>query len=314
MNVLQSLKCAETLLSSLQSSVRGKNCTRSLSHLRIATPTGSNASNHSEDSTRPGPLLGATWCCRQSHRTIYTKYKGMDRDWVATLQQKIDFSPDAVREMLERKELKRLREGQQFNYLRHQILDSDLSVAHMIVARGGSVKMLGDDKWVKLTADKKVPLPNKKDSSYKLEAIDASGLDLVYEAFENFFNLRHLAHLDLSNGKRIDDWCINSLHSLSGTLRYLNVSGCPNVTEKGLATLHKLKLDTLVMNDMPSLTDPQLSLMLLEEMIPSTLIISELDYTQLPAPENPDQLTSGTQQADEEPTDDDVKSVDASQR
>jgi len=306
MNSLHSLKCTEMLLSTIQSTHRGKKCIRSLSHLilnhRIATPTCSNHKHDSNSTIKQAPLLQASWCCRHSHRTFYNKYTGLDRDWVAKMSQNIDLSPEAIKEWMDKRELNKLREEQKFNFIRHQILDSDLSAAHMIVGRGGSVKMLGDDKWVKLTADKKVPLPNKKDSSYKLECIDASGTNLVYEAFENFFNLQHLAHLDLSNTPHIDDWCLNRLHQLPN-LRYLNVSGCPNVTEKGLASLHKLKLDTLVMNDMPSLMDPELSLMLLEEVLPKTLIISELDYMTLPPPEaEAEKLASGEQQ--EAPVDD----------
>ena len=47
------------------------------------------------------------------------------------------------------------------------------------------MKMVDNDKWMKIN-NKQIDLPRKYDHRYKLEAIDASGLPLMYESFGNF--------------------------------------------------------------------------------------------------------------------------------
>ena len=69
---------------------------------------------------------------------------------------------------------------------RHAVLGPDLATAHFMVARGAEVKMKGQDFWVRKTDDGKVPLPNKVDKSLKLEAVDATGTEIMYESFDNF--------------------------------------------------------------------------------------------------------------------------------
>lgn len=229
------------------------------------------------------PLLGVTWCCKQSYRSIYSKEDGFKRDWIATIQQKIDLSPESLHGWVDRKMFERTREQQQFIAQRHYILGPDLATAHFMVARGASVKMVGHSNWVKSTKDKKVPLPNKKDHTFKLEAVDASGIDLMYEGLDNFIQLTSLAYLNLSNCEHIDDWCLDRLHQLKRALRCLDVSGCANVTERGLASLHKLDLEQLVMRNMSGLESPELTVLMLEDIMPNTRIVTDVDYSTLPA-------------------------------
>lgn len=85
---------------------------------------------------------------------------------------------------------------------RHRMLGNELAAAHVIVARGGKVKFMGQDTWVtdyRKDAKPGVPeedlpvmklelctLPVNYDARYRLEAIDASGVELFYEGLENF--------------------------------------------------------------------------------------------------------------------------------
>ena len=69
----------------------------------------------------------------------------------------------------------------------------ELSVAHFIVARGGAVQFVGSDRWIEneesnsfwqgsRSHDKL--LPTKNVPGYKVEAVDATGLDIMYDSFD----------------------------------------------------------------------------------------------------------------------------------
>merc|ERR1712038_1879987 len=230
------------------------------------------------------PLLGASVCCRQLRRALYIRESGVPRDFMAALQKDYDVSPEGFKNWINKEKFAYERDSQKYVYERHEILGPDLACCHFMLARGASCKFVGDDHWVKVSKDdKKIPLPNKRDLRFKLEAMDASGTNLMYEGFDNFTSLKWLKHLDLSNCEFIDDWCLDRLQQNKFTLRSLNLSGCNNITERGLAALHKINLDRLVIRNMRSLSDPELTVMLLEDMMPNTRVISDVDYTQLPS-------------------------------
>ncbi len=51
-----------------------------------------------------------------------------------------------------------------------------------------------------------------------------------------------LKYLNVSGCPLIDDWCLDCLgQEFADSLLLLDLSECPQVTEKGLASLHKLK-------------------------------------------------------------------------
>lgn len=53
-------------------------------------------------------------------------------------------------------------------------------------------------------------------------------------------NLKALKYLDLSRCANIDDWSLSRLHAFGDTLQELSLAGCPQITERGLGTLHHL--------------------------------------------------------------------------
>ena len=67
------------------------------------------------------------------------------------------------------------------------MLGPDLATAHFVVAQNGSVKFDGFDKWFQKGADGKyfLPLPS---SDVKLEAVNVSNTNMIYESFDNFGN------------------------------------------------------------------------------------------------------------------------------
>lgn len=54
-----------------------------------------------------------------------------------------------------------------------------------MVKRGAKVKFVGRDQWFKQDKDGHMYLPNRFIPNMLLEAIDASGMEMSYVAFDN---------------------------------------------------------------------------------------------------------------------------------
>ena len=53
--------------------------------------------------------------------------------------------------------------------------------------------------------------------------------------------LEHLRYLNFSKTVNFDDWCMAKMYQFQNSLEFLDISGCWEVTENGLACLHSLK-------------------------------------------------------------------------
>lgn len=168
--------------------------------------------------------------------------------------------------------LEEFRKDQSYKMDRVSILGEELSASHFILMRGGAVKFYGSDFWHK-SKDGEVGLPNRYTDGMVVEAIDASGTQLLYEGIENFAYLKALRHLNVSNCPNFDDFCLNGLQLLKN-LETLDISGCPLIKDNGLACLHHLKnLKLLNIADLPNVKNPELMTLLLEEELPNCTII-----------------------------------------
>ncbi|XP_052828863.1 distal membrane-arm assembly complex protein 2 isoform X2 [Octopus bimaculoides] len=156
------------------------------------------------------------------------------------------------------------QQDQKFRPERHKILGPDLASAHFLLARGASVKFLDDDMWHRAIQNK-ILLPRHKIDSMYVEGIDASNTRLMYEAFDCLANLSKLRYLSLKNCEFIDDWCLDRFHIFRDTLEFLDLSGCSNISERGIASLHKLsKLDSLILKDLPNLKELEFVVVMLQ--------------------------------------------------
>lgn len=55
-------------------------------------------------------------------------------------------------------------------------------------------------------------------------------------------NLNYVKWLSLRNSPHIDDWCLDRISRIfNETLEYIDVSGCKNLTDKGIGTLHRCR-------------------------------------------------------------------------
>ena len=68
---------------------------------------------------------------------------------------------------------------------RHKVLGPDLATAHFLVKRGARVKFINRNSWFKRDKQGHMYLPNQFVPGMHLEAIDATGLQMSYVAFDN---------------------------------------------------------------------------------------------------------------------------------
>ncbi|XP_041352812.1 distal membrane-arm assembly complex protein 2-like [Gigantopelta aegis] len=213
---------------------------------------------------------------RQSLIASYDKKEGVPRDFLCWLQQ--DLSLPAIRQKLRVTSFQLDREDQKYRPERHKILGPDLATAHFIVKRKGAVKFVGHDSWFRLNKAGRYNLPNRRVDGMELEAVDASGTKLMSAGFENFVDLENLRYLNVSNCVNMDDWCLACFHQFADTLEFLDISDCPQITERGIACLHHLKhLQALKMKNLPKVENPQLVILMLEELLPNCKIFGP-DY------------------------------------
>ena len=68
---------------------------------------------------------------------------------------------------------------------RHKVLGPDLATAHFLVKRGAKVKFINRNSWFKRDKQGHMYLPNQFVPGMHLEAIDATGMQMSYVAFDN---------------------------------------------------------------------------------------------------------------------------------
>ena len=64
-------------------------------------------------------------------------------------------------------------------------LGPDLAASAFLIARGGTVKFVGKEPWVKKTGVQLVSLPGKFDPEFKLEGIDCSRVKFHHVGMDN---------------------------------------------------------------------------------------------------------------------------------
>lgn len=167
-----------------------------------------------------------------------------------------------------------------FSEGRFKALRGELAAATFLVHRNAAVRFHGSDRWI--ARDKEtgnVDLPRKYVEGYKVEAIDMRDFAIQCHGFENLRGLEHLRSLALRNQPLVNDWFIDTITALfSKTLEYLDVSGCDNVTERGLAVLHRCrKLRILHLENMKNVGNIELLAIHLEEVLPD-LTVEGVNY------------------------------------
>lgn len=152
-----------------------------------------------------------------------------------------------------------------------------MAAAHFLVHRGGAIKFHNEDKWIKFEKYKYNSLPIHYDSTKVLQAIDCSEMNIYYEGLVNLRGLKNVEWLSFNGCEHIDDWCLDRISNIfSHSLIYLDLRDCPNITERGIGALYKMKkLKLLYLDDLLKDTRFEMTCLLLQEVNPSLDIRSE---------------------------------------
>ncbi|XP_008853235.1 distal membrane-arm assembly complex protein 2 isoform X2 [Nannospalax galili] len=140
--------------------------------------------------------------------------------------------------------------------------------ALFILKLGGAVKFQ-DKEWIRPNERGRFSADFLAFREVPVEAVDASGCAINYLGLDNLLALKELQSLSLQRCPNVDDWCLSRLYPLAGSLQELLLAGCPRVSERGLACLHHLQnLRRLDISDLPAVSHPGLTHILVEEMLP----------------------------------------------
>ncbi|EFP10441.1 hypothetical protein CRE_22919 [Caenorhabditis remanei] len=195
-----------------------------------------------------------------------------------TQMRYVDHSIDNIRRYRRYKNFQHMQYDQRVIPERLLFLGADLAAAHFLVHRGAAVKFVGDDNWYKKDKWNNYSLPGRKVDNLFIEAIDASGTQIMFEGLENLENLQHLRLLRLANCEWIDDWSCGRIGGLLPNLEMLDLSGCPRISSKGLMGLkNSKKLKFLRLEGLEDVKNLGKSALILEDLIPSLTVIG-MDY------------------------------------
>ncbi|XP_029387518.1 distal membrane-arm assembly complex protein 2 isoform X2 [Mus pahari] len=126
-----------------------------------------------------------------------------------------------------------------------------------------------DEEWIRRNNRSHFLAEIQKFQHVPVEAVDASGCAINYQGLSNLLPLKELRSLSLQRCPNLDDWCLSRLYLLAGSLQELSLAGCPRISERGLACLHHLQnLRKLDISDLPAVSHPGLTQILVEEMLP----------------------------------------------
>lgn len=127
----------------------------------------------------------------------------------------------------------------QFNALdidRIKKFGPDRTCAEWILRNGGTVKFVNFTEYSKDYNE----LP-PEGTLVKLKEVDASNTNIMNCGFEHFKGCKYIDSLIFHKCVYVDDEALVSLHHLNNSLKKLQISSCPNVTDKGVLSLAALK-------------------------------------------------------------------------
>lgn len=220
-----------------------------------------------------------SWISKEDHSNIMDPTRAFydDTNQVDTLrflQTPINLSPSAIKKWWNNRQEHRAMMLQSYLPDRNRILGNELAAAHFLVFRGGAIKFHNSDEWIKSDKNNDYNLARFYEPDKILQAIDCSGMDLFYEGLLNLKGLQKLEWASFNEVERLDDWFLDRLSNIfRHSLVYLDIRNCPNYTERGLATLHRMdKLRILCIDDMLLTTSFEMTCLMLQEHNPELQI------------------------------------------
>ncbi|XP_029782011.1 distal membrane-arm assembly complex protein 2 [Suricata suricatta] len=180
---------------------------------------------------------------------------------------------EVLRDYLLRKQVMKVNQkNRPFIYIK-QRYGPYVAGAYFILKQGGAVRFQGKE-WIRPNQRGHFSLDFLKLQAVPVEAVDASGCAINYQGLDSLLALKELQSLWLQHCPHVDDWCLSRLHPLASSLQELSLAGCPRISERGLACLHHLwNLRRLDISDLPAVSNPGLTRILVEEMLPNCEVL-----------------------------------------
>ncbi|KAK1330165.1 hypothetical protein QTO34_010351, partial [Cnephaeus nilssonii] len=183
------------------------------------------------------------------------------------------YDVEALREYLFQKQVSKVhKKNRSFTGIKNRY-GPYVAGAYFVLKQGGAVKFQGKE-WIRSTEHGYSRLQLLNLQEVPIEAVDASDCAINYEGLDNLLVLKELQSLSLQRCPHVDDWCLSRLHQLASSLQELSLAGCPRISERGLACLHHLQnLRRLDISDLPAVSNPGLTQILVEEMLPKCEVL-----------------------------------------
>ncbi|XP_042561188.1 distal membrane-arm assembly complex protein 2-like isoform X3 [Clupea harengus] len=156
----------------------------------------------------------------------------------------------------------------------------NIAAAYYILSLKGSFRFAGQTEWFQPDARGKFSFDFMNFPTSMIEEVDLSGTPINRDGLDNLVSQLHLRRLSLRGCPEVDGWFLTRLHMFSDSLEELDISHCPRITVGALCALqHLRKLHRLNMSSIPSLQNPGLVRILMEEMLPHCLVTGA-EYSQ----------------------------------
>nr|XP_019606998.1 PREDICTED: ATP synthase subunit s-like protein isoform X2 [Rhinolophus sinicus] len=201
--------------------------------------------------------------------------EGNQSKWGKLLQFLADrfYDVEALREYLFQKQVSKIHQkNRSFTYIKERY-GPYVAGAYFILKQGGAVKFQGKE-WIRSNGRGHCSLQFLNFQAIPVKAVDASDCAINYQGLDNLLALKELQSLWLQRCPHVDDWCLSRLYQLADSLQELSLAGCPRISERGLACLHHLqKLRRLDISDLPAVSSPGLTRILVEEMLPNCEVL-----------------------------------------
>ncbi|XP_069114999.1 distal membrane-arm assembly complex protein 2-like isoform X2 [Argopecten irradians] len=186
-----------------------------------------------------------------------------------------DLSLPQLVEDLQKSEQKRKVSQQSFDQQRYQTMGPEMSAAQFVINHGGKIKFYQFKEWISSLQENPTSmiLPETRMKDIKVEGLDLSGVQLVFEAYRNFVSLEHVRYICIRDTELFDDFSLTQLWLFRDSLEFLDISNCGTLTARGLAWLHHLEnLKCLRLDNLKSVEDPEIVTELVCDMLPNCQI------------------------------------------
>uniref|UniRef100_A0A9L0S894 Distal membrane arm assembly component 2 like n=1 Tax=Equus caballus TaxID=9796 RepID=A0A9L0S894_HORSE len=145
----------------------------------------------------------------------------------------------------------------------------DRAASEWLLRCGAMVRYQGQERWQKDYNH----LPTGPLDKYKIQAIDATDSCIMNIGFDHMEGLRHVEKIRLCKCHYIEDACLerlSQLENLQKSVLEMEIISCGNVTDKGVAALHRLRnLKYLLLSDLPGIREKENLVQVFKTTLPS---------------------------------------------